>query len=158
MSKERSVGAAWRADCSGIRLPDRAHIGARPSGPKTAQYGTCALGHPHENVHPQAGDGGHLGNVASWSQRLRVRLEPGTLSYEWHYSEENASLVLLESYSDSAAHLRHMQSEGHGEFMGNLMALIYGLDLFVLGEPTAEHREAVSGVPGAQFHEQLASK
>ena len=87
-----------------------------------------------------------------------MRLEPGTLSYEWHYSEENASLVLLESYSDSAAHLRHMQSEGHGEFMGYLMALIYGLDLFVLGEPTAEHREAVSGVPGAQFHEQLASK
>lgn len=84
--------------------------------------------------------------------------EPGTLSYEWHYSEENASLVLLESYSDSAAHLRHMQAEGHGEFMGNLMALIDGLDFYVLGEPTAEHREAVSGVPGAQFYEHLASK
>jgi len=84
--------------------------------------------------------------------------EPGTLSYEWHYSEENASLVLLESYSDSAAHLSHMQAEGHGEFTGNLMALIDGLDFYVLGEPTAEHREAVSGVPGAQFHELLATK
>jgi hypothetical protein len=49
MSKKRSVGAAWRADCSGIRLPDRAHIGAHPPGPKTAQYGTSASGHQLRN-------------------------------------------------------------------------------------------------------------
>jgi quinol monooxygenase YgiN len=33
--------------------------------------------------------------------------EPGTLTYDWHYSEEQRSHVLLETYADSAAHLEH---------------------------------------------------
>ena len=85
--------------------------------------------------------------------------EPGTLTYDWHYSEEHGSVVLLEAYADSSAHLSHMQADGHGEFMGSLMALIDSLEFFVLGEPTAEHAASLARVPGAQFYpEQLASK
>ena len=47
--------------------------------------------------------------------------EPGTLTYDWHYSKEHGSLVLLESYADSSAHLSHMQADGHRELMGSLM-------------------------------------
>ena len=68
--------------------------------------------------------------------------EPGTLTYDWHYAEEHGSLVLLETYADSSAHLSHMQADGHGELMGGLMALIESLEFLVLGEPTAEHAEA----------------
>jgi quinol monooxygenase YgiN len=84
--------------------------------------------------------------------------EPGTLTYDWHYSEEHGSLVVLETYADSSAHLSHMQAEGHGELMGSLMALIDSLEFFVLGTPTAEHAEALAAVPGAQFYTELASK
>ncbi len=83
--------------------------------------------------------------------------EPGTLTYDWHYSEELGSLVLLEAYADSSAHLSHMAADGHGEFMGKLMALIDGVEFYVLGEPTAEHAEALAGVPGAQFYSPVAS-
>jgi quinol monooxygenase YgiN len=84
--------------------------------------------------------------------------EPGTLIYNWHYSEEHGSLVVLETYADSSAHLSHMQADGHGELMGSLMALIDSLEFFVLGAPTAEHAEALAVVPGAQFYSELASK
>jgi quinol monooxygenase YgiN len=84
--------------------------------------------------------------------------EPGTLTYDWHYSEEHGSLVVLETYADSSAHLSHMQADGHGELMGGLMALIDSLEFFVLGEPTAEHAAALAAVPGAQFYSELASK
>lgn len=84
--------------------------------------------------------------------------EPGTLTYDWHYSKENGSLVVLETYADSSAHLAHMQADGHGELMGSLMALIDSLEFFVLGEPTAEHTQALASVPGAQFYSELASK
>ena len=88
----------------------------------------------------------------------RVRDEPGTLLYDWHYSEEHGSLVVLEAYADSAAHLTHMQAEGHGEMMAGLMALIGSIEFYVLGEPTAEHAEALAAVPGAQFYSEIASK
>ena len=84
--------------------------------------------------------------------------EPGTLTYDWHYSEEHGSVVLLETYADSSAHLAHMGAEGHGELMGSLMALIGSLEFFVLGEPTAEHAAALAAVPGAQFYSELVSK
>ena len=84
--------------------------------------------------------------------------EPGTLTYDWHYSEEHGSLVLLETYADSSAHLSHMQADGHGELMGSLMALIDSLEFFVLGDPTAEHADALASIPGAQFYSELASK
>jgi hypothetical protein len=51
-----------------------------------------------------------------------------------------------------------MQGDGHGEFMGKLMAMIDGLEFYVLGQPTAEHAAALAGVPGAQFYSELASK
>ena len=57
--------------------------------------------------------------------------------------------MLLESYADSDAHLAHMHADGHGEFMGALMALIDSVEFVVLGEPTAEHAAALSSVPGA---------
>ena len=84
--------------------------------------------------------------------------EPGTLIYDWHYSEEHGSLVVLEAYADSAAHLSHMQADGHGELMGSLMARVDSLEFFVLGTPTVEHAEALAAVPGAQFYSELASK
>lgn len=84
--------------------------------------------------------------------------EPGTLTYDWHYSEEHGTLVLLETYADSSAHLSHMQANGHGERMSSLMALIDSLEFFVLDEPTAEHAEALASVPGAQFYAELVSK
>lgn len=84
--------------------------------------------------------------------------EPGTLTYDWHYSAEHGSLVLLETYADSSAHLSHMHADGHGEFMGSLMALIDSVEFVVLGQPTAEHAKALGAVPGAQFYAELASK
>lgn len=84
--------------------------------------------------------------------------EPGTLTYDWHYSREQGSLVVLESYADSDAHLAHMRAEGHGEFMSSLMQLIDSVEFFVLGEPTREHAAALSSVPGAQFYSEVASK
>jgi quinol monooxygenase YgiN len=84
--------------------------------------------------------------------------EPGTLLYDWHYSQEHGSLVVLEAYADSSAHLAHMQADGHGDFMGRLMTLLDSIEFYVLGEPTAEHAEALAGVPGAQFYTELASK
>lgn len=83
--------------------------------------------------------------------------EPGTLTYDWHYAEEHGSLILLETYADSAAHFAHMQADGHEEFMGSLMALIDSVEFFVLGEPTAEHAEALATVPGGQLYTRLAS-
>ncbi|MGE0026367.1 MAG: putative quinol monooxygenase [Thermoleophilia bacterium] len=84
--------------------------------------------------------------------------EPGTLTYDWHYSDEHESLVVLETYADSSAHLSHMQADGHGELMGGLMALIDSIEFFVLGEPTAEHAEALASIPGARFYSELARK
>jgi quinol monooxygenase YgiN len=83
--------------------------------------------------------------------------QPGTLTYDWHYSEEQGSLVLLETYADSAAHLEHMQADGHGEFMGRLMSKVDSLEFYVLGEPTLDHAAALSNVPGAQFFSEIAS-
>jgi quinol monooxygenase YgiN len=82
--------------------------------------------------------------------------EPGTLTYDWHYSADQGTVVLVETYADSAAHLAHMQADGHGELMGGLMALIDSLEFVVLGEPTAEHAAALAAVPGAQFYSELA--
>jgi len=82
--------------------------------------------------------------------------EPGTLSYDWGYSEQEGSLVLLETYADSPAHFAHMQAEGHGEFMGSLMSLVDSVEFSVLGNPTAEHVEALGAVPGAQFFSEFA--
>jgi quinol monooxygenase YgiN len=87
-----------------------------------------------------------------------VRDQPGTLTYDWHYSDEQGSLVLLEIYADSAAHIAHMQADGHGDMMATLMALIGSIEFYVLGEPTAEHAAMLSAVPGAQFFSELASK
>jgi hypothetical protein len=42
--------------------------------------------------------------------------------------------------------------------MGRLMTLLDSIEFYVLGEPTAEHAEALAGVPGAQFYTELASK
>lgn len=87
-----------------------------------------------------------------------ARDQVGTLTYDWHYSDEHRSLVVLEIYADSAAHIAHMQAEGHGEMMGKLMALIGSIEFHVLGQPTAEHAAMFSAVPGAKFYSELASK
>jgi quinol monooxygenase YgiN len=84
--------------------------------------------------------------------------EPGTLTYDWHYSEEHGTVVVLETFADSSAHLSHMQADGHGELLGSVMALVDSVEFFVLGEPTAEHAQALAAVPGAQFYSELASK
>ena len=84
--------------------------------------------------------------------------QPGTLVYDWHHSVEHGTLVVLETYADSAAHIAHMQADGHGEMMEDLMARIDAIEFFVLGEPTPEHAQMLSAVPGAQFHSELASK
>jgi quinol monooxygenase YgiN len=84
--------------------------------------------------------------------------EPGTLTYDWYYSEEHGSLVLLETYADSSAFLSHMQADGHDEFFGSLMALIDSLEFIVLGEPTAVLAEALATVPGVQFYSEFTSK
>lgn len=83
--------------------------------------------------------------------------EPGTLAYDWHYSAEHETLLLIESYADSDAHFVHMQADGHGEFMGRLMSLIDSVEFVVLGDPTPEHSAALSSVPGAQFFSEVAS-
>jgi quinol monooxygenase YgiN len=99
------------------------------------------------------------GLTALASEACRVAAnEPGTLTYDWHYSPEHGSLVVLESYADSSGHLAHMQADGHGELMGSLMALIDSLEFYVLGEPTPEHAAALASVPGAQFYTALASR
>lgn len=84
--------------------------------------------------------------------------EPGTLAYEWHYSDDDATLVMLQQSADSAAHLAHMQRDGHGEFMGALMGMVDSLEFHILGEPSAELAEAVKSVPGAHFYAEIANK
>lgn len=74
--------------------------------------------------------------------------EPGTLAYEFHYSPGDESLVILETYADSAAHLAHMSADGFGEYMGSLMALVDSAEFVVLGEPAPEHAAALSTIPG----------
>jgi hypothetical protein len=59
-------------------------------------------------------------------------------------ARKHAELVPLRVGKDNPSHLT-------GGGVG--LADMDGLDFYVLGEPTAEHREAVSGVRGAQFHE-----
>lgn len=83
--------------------------------------------------------------------------EPGTLAYEWHYSQDSGNLVVLESYADSNAHLTHMGAPGHLELLGTLMALVDSIEFFVLGSPTPEHLAALSRFPGGQFHSEVAS-
>lgn len=82
--------------------------------------------------------------------------EPGTLSYDWGYSEAEGSLILLETYADSTAHFSHMQADGHNKFMGSIMSMIDSMEFFVLGNPTAEHVEALGAVPGAKFYSEFA--
>lgn len=84
--------------------------------------------------------------------------EPGTLTYDWFYSQERGTVLVVETYADSAAHLTHMQAEGHGELMGGIMALIGSIEFYVLGEPTSEHAEALSAIPGAQFYSEIAQR
>jgi quinol monooxygenase YgiN len=102
----------------------------------------------------------HVAHVEALAEQAcrAVADQPGTLVYDWHYSVEHGTLIVLEAYADSAAHIAHMQAEGHEKMMGSLMALIGSLEFYVLGEPTAEHAEVLSAFPGAQFYSELASK
>ena len=76
--------------------------------------------------------------------------QPGTLVYDWHYSDEHRSLVVLETYANSAAALAHMQAAGSAG-LESLMALIGSIEFFVLGEPTAEPAACMWARAAAEF-------
>ena len=66
--------------------------------------------------------------------------EPGTLAYEWFFSEDGSALFGHEWYSDSDAALAHMA--GGGEDIGRLFELTSVEKVDVYGNISDELREA----------------
>ena len=71
--------------------------------------------------------------------------ETGTLRYEYYFSEDETSAALLETYADSEAVLIHLGNVT--EHLGRLVELGGGMEVDVMGEPSAELVEA-----GAPFN------
>ncbi len=70
--------------------------------------------------------------------------EPGTLNYEWTFSDDGATCHLFERYADSAATLVHLGSFG-ANFADRFLAALEPTGFTVYGNPSAELREALTG-------------
>jgi quinol monooxygenase YgiN len=75
--------------------------------------------------------------------------EPGTLSYEWSFSEDGKSCHIFERYTDSAAVMTHLGTFKE-KFMERFLAAMEPERLLVYGNPSDEAKEALSGF-GAVF-------
>ena len=75
--------------------------------------------------------------------------EPGTLSYEWHISEDGSLYHIYERYADSGATMVHLGNFG-ANYAERFMSLATVTTFIVYGHPDDQVREALSGL-GAQF-------
>ena len=79
-----------------------------------------------------------------------ARGEPGTLQYDWFFSDDGANCVVRETYASSDAVLAHLGNVG--PLLGRLVELGGGLELEVFGDPSPTLREAL-----AAFHPPIYS-
>ena len=68
--------------------------------------------------------------------------EPGTLHYDWFFSEDETKCVVREVYANSDAMLAHLGNVG--ELLGRLVELGGGLEPEGFGSPSAELAEAIA--------------
>lgn len=84
-----------------------------------------------------------------------VRQEGGSLQYDWFLSDDKTRCVVQERYVDSNAVLEHLGNVGG--VLPRLAELGGGLEVDVLGDPSAAVRDAVSQRVRA-FHPRLAGR
>lgn len=65
-----------------------------------------------------------------------VRSEPGTLQYDWFFSEDERRCVVRETYADSEAVLAHVDNVG--AIVEQIVPLGGGLELELFGTPSPE--------------------
>lgn len=87
------------------------------------------------------------GNLTEFKQVAAEALEltipePGTLHYDWFFSEDETKCVVREIYADSDAMLAHLGNVG--DLLGRLIELGGGLDPEGFGSPSAELAEAIA--------------
>ena len=87
------------------------------------------------------------GNVSEFKQLATellevARGEPGTLEYDWFFSDDGTQCVVRETYASSDAVLVHLGNVGPS--LGRLVELGGGLGLEVFGEPSATLRDAIA--------------
>lgn len=75
--------------------------------------------------------------------------DPGTLGYEWFISPDGTECFLNEFYGSSEAFLEHFAKIGPK--IGQMLEISPLIEAIVLGEPTAEAKEALKGL-GAKFY------
>ena len=79
--------------------------------------------------------------VAAEALKLTIP-EPGTLHYDWFFSEDETKCVVREIYADSDAMLAHLGNVG--ELLGRLIELGGGLEPEGFGSPSAALAEAIA--------------
>jgi len=73
-----------------------------------------------------------------------ARGEPGTLQYDWFFSDDGTRCVVRETYRSSDDVLAHLGNVG--PLLGRLVELGGGLELEVFGEPTPALRDATAAL------------
>jgi hypothetical protein len=68
--------------------------------------------------------------------------EPGTLHYDWFFTEDETRCVVREIYADSDAMLAHLGNVG--DLLGRLVELGGGLEPEGFGSPSAELADAIA--------------
>ena len=71
-----------------------------------------------------------------------ARGEPGTLQYDWFFSDDGTRCVVRETYRSSDDVLAHLGNVG--PLLGRLVELGGGLELEVFGEPSPALRDATA--------------
>ena len=92
------------------------------------------------NIAP--GDLAEFKQVAAAALALTIP-EPGTLHYDWFFSEDETKCVVREIYADSDAMLAHLENVGE-LLLGRLIELGGGLEPEGFGSPSAELAEAIA--------------
>jgi quinol monooxygenase YgiN len=80
--------------------------------------------------------------------------EPGTLMYEWSFSEDGRRLHLYERYAGNAAALTHIATFG-SKFAARFFEILEPRRFVLLGSPNDEVRKALES-PGMEVVKQAA--
>ncbi len=75
--------------------------------------------------------------------------EPGTINYEWAFSDDGKSCHIYERYADSAAAMQHVGAFG-ANFAGRFMGAVTPTRFVVYGNADDAVKQALSGL-GAVF-------
>lgn len=81
--------------------------------------------------------------------------EPGTLRYDWFFTEDESHCEIREIYTDSAAVFVHMANAA--EALGRLAPLGGNLTLTAYGDVSPELRQAFDAF-GTRYHPEFQSK